>query len=106
MNTNICKRIKRKIGYQVYHRYSLCFETETDGFIYGEITDPFDFVEGCTFDDGFVQAPNGSRASVIWEVSEKPYLYTCIELEDDGWGVYNVGVVKPIKTREDLIFID
>ncbi|MBY6036999.1 3-deoxy-8-phosphooctulonate synthase [Fictibacillus nanhaiensis] len=91
---------------QVYHKNSLILETETDGFTYGEITDHFDFdeEEGCTFGDGFVQAPNGSRAGLIWDVSEKPYLYTCIEPKDDRWGVYNVGFVKPIKTTEDLIF--
>ena len=110
MNTSIWNRIwnllKRMFGNRVYHRNPLRFETETDGFIYGEITDHFDFDEeaGCTFGDGFVQAPNGSRAGLIWDVSEKPYLYTCIEPEDERWGVYNVGFVKPIKTMEDLIF--
>ncbi|MGD6844614.1 hypothetical protein ACQCVH_19135 [Bacillus infantis] len=67
----------------------LILETETDGFIYGEITDHFDFdeEEGCTFGDGFVHAPNGSRAGVVWTVSDEPYLKTCIEPEDDRWGV-------------------
>lgn len=98
--------MKRMFGNRVYHRNTLLFETETDGFIYGEITDHFDFdeEEGCTFGDGFVQAPDGSRAGLIWEVCEKPYLYTRIEPEDNRWGVYNVGFIKPIKTKDDLIF--
>ncbi|WP_243449886.1 hypothetical protein [Neobacillus terrae] len=75
MKTNIWSRIRQKFGRRVYHRYPLVLETKTDGFIYGEITDHFDFdeEEGCTFGDGFVQAPNGSRAGLIWDVSEKPY---------------------------------
>ncbi|MEH7298752.1 3-deoxy-8-phosphooctulonate synthase [Neobacillus drentensis] len=106
MKTNIWSRIRNMFGRRDYHRYPLVLETKTDGFIYGEITDHFDFdeEEGCTFGDGFVQAPNGSRAGLIWDISEKPYLNTCIEPEDDRWVVYNVGFVKPIKTMDDLIY--
>ncbi|WLR55580.1 3-deoxy-8-phosphooctulonate synthase [Mesobacillus subterraneus] len=104
MKTSILSRLKQIFGRKVYHRNPLILETETDGFIYGEITDHFDFdeEEGCTFGDGFVQAPNGSRAGLIWAVSDEPYLKTCIEPEDGRWGVYNVGFVKPIKTMDDL----
>jgi hypothetical protein len=106
VKTSIWNRIGQKFGGRVYHRYPLILETETDGFIYGEITDHFDFdeEEGCTFGDGYVQAPNGSRAGIIWGVSEKPYLNICFEPDVKRWGVYNVGFVKPIKTMEDLIF--
>ncbi|AND41480.1 hypothetical protein [Cytobacillus oceanisediminis] len=92
--------------HRVYNGFPLVIETDIDGFIYGEISDHFDFDEevGCTFGDGFVQAPNGSRAGIIWEVSEKPYISTCIEPERIRWGVYNVGFVKPIKTIDDLVY--
>ncbi|MFJ5566234.1 3-deoxy-8-phosphooctulonate synthase [Lysinibacillus xylanilyticus] len=92
----------------VYKDYEIIKETFTEGFYYGEITDHF-FTEnendaGCLSGDGFVQAPDGSRAGIIWEVVEVPYLSICIEPEEDRWGVYNVGFVRPIKTLEDLIF--
>ncbi|MCM3242649.1 3-deoxy-8-phosphooctulonate synthase [Cytobacillus firmus] len=106
MKTSMWNRIRQMFGSRVYHSHDPFWETETDEFIYGEITDHFDFdeEEGGTFGDGFVQAPNGSRAGLIWAVSEKPYLKTYIEPEDDRWGVYHVGFVKPIKTTDDLIF--
>ncbi|WP_409292891.1 3-deoxy-8-phosphooctulonate synthase [Peribacillus sp. SCS-37] len=106
MKINILNRIRQMFRNRVYDKSPLIMETEIDGFIYGEISDHFDFdeEEGCTFGDGFVQAPNGSRAGLIWAVSEKPYLSTCIEPEDGRWGVYNVGFVKPIKTIDDVIF--
>ncbi|MGG3889740.1 3-deoxy-8-phosphooctulonate synthase [Metabacillus fastidiosus] len=92
----------------VYSGFPLVIETETDGFIYGEITDHFDFEyeeeESCTSGDGFVQAPDGSRAGIIWEIATEPYLSVCIEPEADRWGVYNVGFIRPIKTMDDLIF--
>jgi hypothetical protein len=106
MKKSISKRIKQMLGYGVYHNNPLVIETETEGFTYGEITDHFDFYEeeGCTFGDGFVQASNGTRAGIIWALSDSPYLSTCVEPEDDRWGVYNVGFAKPIKTMDDLTF--
>ncbi|PAE42784.1 3-deoxy-8-phosphooctulonate synthase [Bacillus sp. 7884-1] len=92
---------------RVYSGFPLVMETEIDGFIYGEITDHFDFEddeEGCTSGDGFVQAPNGTRAGIIWDVIDEPYLSICIEPEKDRWGVYNVGFVRPIKTMDDLVY--
>ncbi|MEI5908581.1 3-deoxy-8-phosphooctulonate synthase [Bacillus spongiae] len=89
-----------------YYGFPLVKETETDGFIYGEITDYMDFdqEEGCTYGDGYVQAPDGSRAGLIWEVDEKPYLSVSIQPEEVRWGVYNVGFAKPIQSIDDLIY--
>lgn len=93
---------------RIYNGFPLVMETETDGFIYGEITDHFDFEyeehNCCTSGDDYVQAPDGSRAGIIWEIVDKPYLSVCLEPESDRWGVYNVGFIKPIKTMDDLIF--
>jgi len=92
----------------VYRGFPLVSETEDDGFIYGTITDHFDFEceedDSCTSGYGFVQAPDGSRAGVIWEIEKEPSLSICIEPEKDRWGVYNVSFVKPIKSMDDLIF--
>lgn len=96
------------MSFLVYSGFPLVMETETDGFIYGEITDHFNFdyeeEEHCTSGEGFVQAPDGSRAGIIWDIEDEPYLSVCIEPEDDRWGVYNIGFVKPIKTLDDLIY--
>lgn len=96
------------MSYLVYSGFPLVMETETDGFIYGEITDHFNFdyeeEAHCTSGDGFVQAPDGSRAGIIWDIEEKPYISVSIEPEEDRWGVYYIGFVKPIKTMDDLIF--
>ena len=90
----------------IYSRSTLVMETEVEGFIYGEITDHFDFdeEEGCTFGDGFVQAPDGTRAGIIWELSDEPCLSICIEPEKNRWGVYTVGFVRPIKTVDDIVY--
>lgn len=80
-------------------------ETETDGWIYGAITDflESDNKEGCTSGDGFVQAPDGSRAGLVWDTKNKPY--TAIAPPDETrWGVYDVRFQKPIKSLEDLIY--
>lgn len=90
----------------IFNNNSLIMETEIEGFIYGEYTNHFDFDEeaGCTFGDGFVQAPDGTIAGIIWEVAEKSYISTCIEPDNERWGVYNVGFVRPIKTVDDLVY--
>ena len=90
----------------IFNNNSLIKETEIEGFIYGEYTDHFDFDEevGCTFGDGFVQAPDRTIAGIIWEVADQPYLSICMEPEKDRWGVYNVWFVKPIKTIDDLVY--
>lgn len=34
---------------------------------------------------------------------KKPSISVCIVPEEDRWGVYEIGFIKPIKTMEDLI---
>ena len=93
-------------GAPAYYGFPLIPETETDGFVYGAITDFLepDSQEGCTYGDGFIQAPDGSRAGLVWAVSDKPYISVITEPEGGRWGVYDVGFVKPINSLEDLIF--
>lgn len=93
------------MGQLCYGDFELVKETETDGFIYGEITDHFYFENGdaCISGDGFVQAPDGSRAGIIWGLEKEPSISVCIEPEEDRWGVYELGFIKPIKTMDDLI---
>lgn len=91
----------------VYKGWEIIKETFTDGFYYGMITDhlidnPDDITE-CLSGDGFVQAPDGSRAGIAWEITDEFTFSIIHEPEIDRWGVYYVGFVKPIKTVEDLI---
>lgn len=91
----------------VYFGFPLVYETITEGYIYGAITDflEADSDEGfCTYGDGFVQAPDGTRAGLIWGISSEPFVTMEIPPEDDRWGVYQVGFVKKIKNIDDLVY--
>ena len=48
---------------RAYDGFPLIQETETDGFIYGEITDHLHYDDdvGNLTGDGFIQAPDGSN---------------------------------------------
>ena len=90
----------------VYTGFGLVKETETDGFIFGAITNYLepDSEDGCTYGDGYIQAPDGSRAGIVWDVSDEPTVSTIIEPEERRWGVYAVEFPKPIKTTDDLVY--
>lgn len=97
----------RNEGEKVYTGFPLIQETETDGFIFGAISDFLepDSEEGCTTGDGYVQAPDGSRAGIVWQIypnGEKRFTILS-ESDEKRWGVFNIGFPKPIKTLDDLI---
>lgn len=98
----------RNKGEQVYTGFPLIPETETDGYIFGAITDFLepDSEEGCTTGDGYVQAPDGSRAGLVWQIYPKGEKRFTVLAEPDEkrWGVYNIGFPKPIKTLNDLVY--
>lgn len=96
----------RKNNEQVYSGFPLVTQTETEGFTYGAITDYLDpdSEEGCTWGDGFVQAPDGSRAGLVWEVSNKSFLKTLTKPNSKRWGIYSINFPKPIKTIDDLVY--
>jgi hypothetical protein len=70
-----------------------------EGFTLGAITD-FE-AEACEYGDAFVIAPDGSRAGLVWEVSEQPYFTEVLPLEHSRWGVWGVSVQHPMKSRDD-----
>ena len=53
-------------GAKAYHGFSLVPITACDGFIFGAVTDYLepDTASGCTIGDGFVEAPDGTRAGL------------------------------------------
>lgn len=98
----------REKNEKVYTGFPLIPETETDGFTFGAISNFLepDSREGCTTGDGYVQAPNGSRAGIIWQVypNKEKKVTVSIEPDEKRWGVYNVGFPKPIKSINDLVY--
>jgi len=57
---------------------------------------------GCTDGDGYVIAPDGSRAGLVWDVgSREPREISPPNKE--RWGVYQVWFPQPVRTVEDLV---
>lgn len=83
-----------------FESYPLIPETERDGFTYGAITligaDP---ERGA----GFLQAPDGSRAGIHWELSDSPFIARVEGPDGLGWGIYRVGFTRPVLSVADLV---
>src|SRR5262249_24598288 len=85
----------------VYHGFPLVEATRTDGWCYGAISG-FEDPDGCTEGDGFVVAPDGSRAGLVWSVGT----FGTQEVsppEAGRWGVYSVACPKPVRSTADLV---
>lgn len=101
-NPDLPAFIARPEGAPVYYGFSLIEETRTDGWCFGAITG-FEDPNGCEWGDGFVIAPDGARAGIVWEVGE--HEMQVIAAPDQGrWGVYAVWFPRRVKTVEDLVF--
>ena len=87
-------------GAPAYHGFPLIEATRTDGFCYGAIT-KFEEPEGCCEGDGFVEAPDGSRAGLVWQVG-KGEMRQVLAPDDKRWGVWGVWFPKPVKNVDDL----
>ena len=81
----------------VYHGYLIVPETFVDGWVLGEVTPYLRERSG----DGFVVAPDGKQASLVWEVG-KGDLTEIMPATPERWGVYAVSFPKPMKTFDDL----
>ena len=92
--------LSRPAGAPVYHGFPLIEETETDGWLYGAITD-FEVPEGARAGDGFVQAPDGRRAGLVWEVGAGE-LAEISAPDEQRWGVYAIWFPTPIRNAADL----
>jgi hypothetical protein len=91
--------VSRPVGAPVYYGFVVLDDVVVDGFTLGKITD-FE-VERCEQGDAFVIAPDGSRAGLVWEVSERSYFQEVCPCEADRWGVWGVGFVLPMTSREN-----
>jgi hypothetical protein len=93
--------LARPKGAPLYHGFPLIEETRTDGGCYGAIT-AFEDPAGCGGGDGFVVAPDGSRAGRVWSVGAFPTkVYSGPEPE--RWGVYYIAFPRAIRTVDDLV---
>lgn len=68
-----------------YQRFALVEETSTDGWRLGTITG---FVDQ-SWGDAFVEAPDGSRAGLVWVLDSSEF--KMLQSADEKcWGVYQV----------------
>jgi hypothetical protein len=88
-------------GTPVYYGFPLVEETRTDGWCYGAIT-AFEEPAGCTEGDGYVVAPDGSRAGLVWSVGDFPPEVIC-EPDPERWGAYSIAFPRAIRTVDDLV---
>jgi hypothetical protein len=93
--------LARPSGSPVYHGFPLVEESRTDGWCYGAITQ-FEEAEGCEAGDGFVVAPDDSRAGLVWSVGTFPTEAVC-EPDADRWGVYAVAFPHAVRNVDDLV---
>jgi hypothetical protein len=91
--------VARPEGAPVYHGFVVLDDVNVEGFILGKITDWE--AEPCETGDAFVIAPDGSRAGVAWEVFNPPYFQEVMPIEADRWGVWGVGFLLPMTSREN-----
>jgi len=88
-------------GAPVYYGFVILDDVSVDGFTLGKITD-FE-AEPCNYGDGFVFAPDGSRAGLVWEVSEKSYFSEVLAPDLDRWGVWAVSFPNPMTSRKNAL---
>ena len=80
-----------------YETWPVIEEATTDGWRFGTAMS----FSGKQWGDAFVEAPDGSRAGLVWELGEKP-LATVLPAEQDRWGVYRVSFPRPMASVQDL----
>jgi hypothetical protein len=92
-------------GSPAYHGFPLVEETRVEGWCFGAISDFLepDAPDGCHFGDGFVEAPDGSRAGIVW-ATDVTGVEEILPPKGNRWGVWSVGFSRPIQTLEDLLF--
>ena len=94
--------LSRPEGAPVYHGFPIVEATCTDGWCFGAITS-FDDADGCDSGDGYVVAPDGSRAGLVWDVGCEP-TQEILPPDEERWGVYAVWFPRVITCVDDLIF--
>jgi Tol biopolymer transport system component len=75
-------------GSKAYHGHPLLEATRVAGWCLGVITDPLesDSARGCSIGDAFVEAPDGSRAGLVWKVNDTPRFAVLMNPDAARWG--------------------
>jgi hypothetical protein len=94
--------LARPAGTPVYHGFPVIPETETDGWLFGAIT-AYDTAEPQTEGDGYVIAPDGSRAGIVWANGTNDF-YEIMPPDCERWGVYGVRFPRPVSSLQDIVF--
>lgn len=90
--------VARPEGAPVYHGFPVIPETNTDGWVFGAITEFLGEEAG----DGYVVTPDGKHAGLVWEVGTGTFAQI-LPPEPGRWGVYAIWFPRPMQTIEDLI---
>lgn len=80
-------------GSQPYHGFLVLDEVSAEGFTWGAITMLGSPVATL---DGFVVAPDGSRAGIEWRKSSESYVLKLADPTPERWGVWRAGFVDDI----------
>lgn len=87
----------------IYHGYPVISATACNGWYFGALSDSETGAILDTSGDGYVVAPDGSRADLLWQIGFGD-LTQVLPPDAERWGVYAVWFPKPITTVEDLVF--
>jgi hypothetical protein len=92
--------LAKPTGAPVYHGFRILSDVVVEGFTFGAITD-FE-TEAANEGDAFVIAPDGSRAGLVWEVSDAKVFEQISPETDDRWGVWAVSFPLPMSSHENV----
>src|ERR1051325_8891179 len=88
-----------------YHGFPLIEATRCEGYCFGAVTDflDSDSDDGCTIGDAFVEAPDGTRAGLVWSVEPEAGDAQLAVPDTLRWGVYFFSVLTPIGSEDDMV---
>src|SRR5579884_716639 len=86
-------------GSEPYHGFPVLERATASGFRLGMITNFLTFPE--SRGDAFVIAPDGSRAGLIWEETDRTYFEQAGPISEERWGVWSAGFIHPMRSEED-----
>lgn len=89
--------LARPEGAPAYHGFPLT-AIEVEGFKLGAITD---FV-GSEVGDGFVVAPDGSRAGLVWQVADEEMFIETLAPDASRWGVWEVSFPAVMRSESEV----
>jgi hypothetical protein len=91
-------------GSKAYYGFPLIDGVAAGGWKMGAMTYPLqpDTEAGCTIGDAYVQAPDGTRAGIVWETGPELKFTVLVPPDEKRWGVYKIHVPRAVRTWEDF----